>query len=225
MAITDLIWTVAGFLLTIMVLSYIFGDNPLFRIALYIFIGVSAGYVAVVIIYQILMPKLIIPLLYGKELQRLLALIPLILSTLLLFKLSPRFARIGNLSVAYLVGAGAAVLIGGTIFGTLFPQISGTVQAFRINQQSGLSPVEQLIGASVILIGAATSLAYFHFGASQRPGKALRRMRFVEILAAIGKFFIAFTLGAIFSGVFLSALAALVERLGYLWNFRLLFFR
>ncbi len=83
----------------------------------------------------------------------------------------------------------------------------------------------QLISASVILIGATTSLAYFHFGARQKPGKPIKRLRFVEILAAIGQFFIAFTLGAVFSSVFLSALIALVERLGYLWQTISLFTR
>ncbi len=218
MPITDLIWTIAGFVLTVMVLSYIFGDNPLFRIALYIFIGVSAGYVAVVIIYQVLLPKLVIPLLQGQNQQRILALIPLLLSILLLFKLSPRFARMGNISVAYLVGAGAAVLISGALFGTLFPQVSGTVQAFRVTQSSEVTPIVQLIGASVVLIGATTSLAYFHFGARQKAGKPVKRLTGVEILSAIGQFFIAFTLGTVFSGVFLSALMALVERMGYLWQ-------
>jgi hypothetical protein len=143
----------------------------------------------------------------------------------LLFKLSPRFTKIGNISVAYLVGAGAAVLIGGSIFGTLFPQVSGTIQAFKVDQQTGVNPIVQLIGATVILIGATTSLAYFHFGARQKPGKPIKRMGFVEILAAIGQFFIAFTLGAVFSSVFLSALIALVERLGYLWQSISLFIR
>ena len=35
-------------LLTLMVFSYLIGDNPLFRIAVYLFIGVSSGYAATV---------------------------------------------------------------------------------------------------------------------------------------------------------------------------------
>jgi len=44
----DLIGTIIAALLTIMVLSYLVGDNPLFRIATHIFIGVAAGYAGVV---------------------------------------------------------------------------------------------------------------------------------------------------------------------------------
>jgi len=36
----DILWTVVGFLLTLLILSFIFGDNPLFRIASYLFVGV-----------------------------------------------------------------------------------------------------------------------------------------------------------------------------------------
>ncbi len=59
---TDLIWTAAAFFLTILVLSYILGDNPLFRAVTYIFIGVSAGYVAVLLINQIQLPRLVDPM-------------------------------------------------------------------------------------------------------------------------------------------------------------------
>ena len=37
MNLTDLIWTLAGFLFTLMVFSYVLGDNFLFRLAMYIF--------------------------------------------------------------------------------------------------------------------------------------------------------------------------------------------
>jgi hypothetical protein len=45
----DLIWTIVGFILTLMVFSYLFGDNPLFRLVTYLFVGVSAGFAAVMI--------------------------------------------------------------------------------------------------------------------------------------------------------------------------------
>ena len=86
----DLVSGFISFLLTLMILSYLIGDNPVFRVAVYIFIGVSAGYVAAVAWWQVLYPKIFVPLLTGSFLERLLALIPLILGVLLLMKLSPR---------------------------------------------------------------------------------------------------------------------------------------
>ena len=44
----DLITAVLSFLFTLLIFSYLIGDNPLFKIALYIFVGVSSGYIAAV---------------------------------------------------------------------------------------------------------------------------------------------------------------------------------
>jgi hypothetical protein len=44
----DLMTAGASFLITIFILSYLFGDNILFRLAIYVFIGAAAGYVAAV---------------------------------------------------------------------------------------------------------------------------------------------------------------------------------
>ena len=43
---TSLIGGALGFLLTLCVFSYLLGDNALFRIAIHIFIGTAAGFVA-----------------------------------------------------------------------------------------------------------------------------------------------------------------------------------
>jgi predicted membrane protein len=42
--LADPIGAIIGFILTIMVLSYIIGDNALFRLAIHIFIGAASGY-------------------------------------------------------------------------------------------------------------------------------------------------------------------------------------
>ena len=105
----DLIWTIVGFVLTLLILSHIIGDNPLFRIVTYLFVGVASGAVAVIAIYQVIWPKLILPILRGDYLT----IIPLVLSLLLMAKLFPRYSAVGNFTMAYLVGAGAAVAVGG----------------------------------------------------------------------------------------------------------------
>jgi len=58
----DLIWGAVGFLLTVMVLSYLIGDNFFFRLAVHIFIGLTTGYVAVLIIRHVFWPLLILPI-------------------------------------------------------------------------------------------------------------------------------------------------------------------
>jgi len=61
----ELMWTITGLILTLMIFSYLFGDNLLFRIATYIFVGVASGYVVTMVVYQVILPRLIWPLLKG----------------------------------------------------------------------------------------------------------------------------------------------------------------
>ncbi|MRR30927.1 hypothetical protein EG834_11520, partial [bacterium] len=78
MTLIDLVWTFAGFILTLFVLSYIFGDNPLARIAMYLLIGVSAGYLLVVVFHKVLIPRLFTPLVSGTVWQKALVLVPVL---------------------------------------------------------------------------------------------------------------------------------------------------
>ena len=215
MNLTELIWTLVGFFLTLFVFSYIFGDNILFRFASYLLIGVSAGYLMVIIFYKVLIPKIVIPFSTGTALQKTLVIIPLALGTLLLFKLSPRLARLGNVSMGYLVGAGAAVLIGGVLFGTLFPQTGAAVAAFGISGTT-VAPGIQILGAAILLIGTITSLAYFQFGMRGKSMDKPRQSKLMIFISKVGQIFIAVTLGALFAGAMLAALTALIERLGSL---------
>src|SRR5689334_24795436 len=103
----------AGLIFTLMIFSYVIGDNFLFRLALYIFTGVSAGYIASVSWQQVLWPKLFLPLLSGSPEQFLRLIVPLIGSLMILMKISPRLAGIGRFAMAFIVGAGAAVTVVG----------------------------------------------------------------------------------------------------------------
>jgi hypothetical protein len=205
----DLIWMIVSFVLTLCIFSYLFGDNPLFRFATGLLIGVSAGYLAIIIIYQVILPKLVVPLLQGSWV----ALVPLLLSGLLLTKFSPRLARLGNLPMAYLVGVGAAIAIGGAVLGTLFTQVRGAINTFApVASAQGNQKWILILESGFILLGTIAALVYFNFGASANAGAAVKRSPAVRLFAGIGQFFIAITLGAVFAGVMTSTITALIER-------------
>jgi len=115
---------ILGAVLTFFVLTYLIGDNFLFRLAVYVLVGASAAYAAVVVIFDVLIPR--IQQGASDPAMLVVTIVALILGALLLFKASPRLAWLGNLSVGYLVGVGAATVLGGAIIGTLGPQIVAT---------------------------------------------------------------------------------------------------
>ena len=209
----DLLWLIVSFILTLCIFSYLFGDNSLFRFATGLLIGVSAGYFTVVIIYQVILPKLVVPILQGS----IIALVPLLLSGLLLTKLSPKLSRLGNLSMVYLVGTGAAIAIGGALLGTLFTQISGAINTF--SPVATTSPDQKLIlileGAFTVL-GTIAALVYFTFTSREKARGQARRTPLVRVFSAIGQLFIAITLGAVFAGVLTSTVTALIERSNFI---------
>jgi len=207
MTLADTIWTAVAFVLTLCVFSYLFGDNFFFRLATYLFVGVSAGYMFVLVFFQVLIPRLILPLqTYGFGELLLFVIPPLLGGALLLTKISPRLASLGTLPMAYLVGVGAAVAVGGAVFGTIAGQINGVASTVVISAVEGF----------IVLVGTVCALAYFQFGASAPSGQAARRSPLVEGLAKAGQVFIGITLGALFAGVYAAALTAFLERLEFL---------
>ncbi|MEN4011958.1 MAG: hypothetical protein ROW48_07995 [Bellilinea sp.] len=213
----DLIWTAVAFFLTLLTLSYLLGDNPLFRIVTYLFIGVSAAYVAIILLSQVLLPRLVAPLIFGSASEKLLTIFPAILSVLLLFKLFPRFSVLGNPSMAFLVGIGASVIITGAITGTLFGQIRGAIQPFGLMQApDAIQASSQLIGSIILLVGTISTLIFFQFSARRNANQQVGRAGVIQLVAGTGQVFIGITLGALFAGVLAAALTALIERFDFL---------
>lgn len=215
MDLNQLVWPIISFILTLMIFSYFLGDNPLFRIATYFFIGVSSAYISILIIYQIIIPKLILPLINGESSNIYQAIIPLILCLLLISKLFTGVSRLGSIPMAFLVGIGAAVIITGSIFGTLFPQIEATTNFFSPGNTNQYNPAIGLY----TLLGTISTLIYFQFSTRVKQTANDDSRTIINIFRDIGKIFIGITLGAIFSGIILSALIALIERIQFIANF------
>jgi hypothetical protein len=227
--LADPIGVVIGFLLTIMVLSYIIGDNVLFRLAMHIFIGVASGYAAVLILYNVLWYQVLVPVLQvlttGKANNLLTYAVQVapavILGIWMLTKATPRLARYGTPVLAFLTGVGAATVIAGAVRGTIIPQLGATINV--LNQHSAPAEMNNLVGwfinGVVVLVGTITTLIYFQFGIKpQGEGMPAQRPIILEYLSTVGHVFIVITLGVLFTGVYLATLAALVDRVQFLWG-------
>jgi hypothetical protein len=225
-------WELGALFLTLVVLLYfVIGDNPLFRIVTYTFIGVASGYVFVLVLFQVLIPRLLGLFNADSVLAFVLGLVPFLLGFLLFFKLSRRASAVGTLPMAILVGIGGAVAIGGAVFGTLFGQIGGTLAIIPslnelISPPPGMAaPGFQLVQGLFTVVGVITTLAYFQFSVRSREATPeadaaapARRALSLEFLAKVGQVFIGITLGAVFAGVYSAAITALVERIGFIFD-------
>ncbi len=198
----------AGFIFTLMVFSYLLGDNLLYRLAVYVFVGLTAGYVTIVTLDGVLLPWLRGTLLATDANlgQRVLGLVPFLLGLLLLLKSSPRLGRFGNLAIAFLVGVGTAVALVGAITGTLLPLAAATGSSVRLDVLNGF----------LIFLGVSSTLIYFQYLARRRPDGETRRGLAARVIGAVGQGFVVITLGALYAGAILTSLTIFSERVGFI---------
>lgn len=210
----DLLGSLLAFVLTLCIFSYLLGDNPLYRIAVSIFVGAAAGYAVVVAWYNVVFPQMIAPLLSLDDLLSLnFAIIgpplgALILTALLVLKLGRGTSRLGSPATAFLVGVGSAVAIGGAVTGTLFPQTSATfVTLLPRDTVSDVDFFEKAGSALVIVVGTLATLGFFFYSGSARPGQSADRPAFAKPIAVVGQFFIGTAFGVMYAGALAASLA------------------
>ena len=221
----EIFWIVVSSLLTVMVMSYLLGDNVFFRMAAHLFIGITAAYVVLLIFNEIIWPYLISPMINSTWIERLWLGIPILLILLLIIGQIKKFAWMGRLPIAYLAGLAAAIAIGGAVFGTLIPQSRAIIDSFDPDNFSaadgGFSGLK-IVDAVVMLVGTIGTLSYFYFGRKQKPEMEtdlMKRPIIFEVLSKVGQVFIGITLGAVFAGIFSSTLLALIDRILFIGQF------
>lgn len=225
MSPSELITLIIGIALTVMVLSYILGDRLFFGVATHILIGVSAGFLALVVIQKVILPYLILPLADTATPGFLLNLVPLALSILLILMLFRRGTQAGAIPLAFIGGVLAALAIIGVTRGTLAPQILSMLGRFAPGQLMHEAQPQwtAILEALMILLGVISVLFVFHHRGQAKPGSVVRPA-YLDGIGSIGQFFIGITFGALFVGLFSSALIALISSLSEIIHFITLWF-
>jgi hypothetical protein len=198
--------TAAGFVLTLLILSYLLGDNPLYRLAIYLLIGLAAAFTTLITFEGVLIPLVTAAAdgeITTEDLVGLVSLVAgLVLLVLLLFRRLPG----AGIALAFLIAVGAALAVVGSITGTLLPLTLAT----------GTLTADNLFNGLVILVGVITSLVYFQYVARRTPDGQIQRGRLVQGMSAVGQGFIVVTLGALYGAAILTSLTILSERVSFL---------
>lgn len=194
--------------ITILVFSRLFGDNPLFRFAQYLFVGMSLGYAFVVAYHQVLRPAALgVLAAQNNSFLLSLRLTPFGLGLLLLPRLlgGQKLSVLANIPLAFIFGVSAALALSGALVGTLLPQL---VDSIRPLKGSALE-----IGGNIFLpIGMAIALSSFTFAQPKNPVLAQIQL----FSARLGRWLLLLTFGFFLAGALLTYLTALNERLEFL---------
>ena len=116
-------------LLTLCILSFLYADNPFYKAAEHIFVGVSAGYVFALTWWDQVWPNLFGRLFpnyvdAGFEFN-IIYIIPLILGIFMLCRLIPSLSWLARISIGYIVGIGCVI---GAIAGLGLQWWSSTIE-------------------------------------------------------------------------------------------------
>jgi hypothetical protein len=185
-------WVAAG--LTLFILTFLYQDNPLFKVAEHLYVGVSVGY-AIVKTYDTVMVRLIYEPMIVKGDWTLV--VPLAIGSLMLTRYVPKAAWMSRLAFAFVVGIGSGLAIPRVISSYVLKQIEDTVRPLLSLAADGgatfsfdLHDPASNLNAIVLLVGVVSVLFYFFFSVEHSgPGKAVARTGVIFLMIAFGAAF------------------------------------
>tara|TARA_X000001036_G_scaffold382069_1_gene374539 strand:- start:153 stop:875 length:723 start_codon:yes stop_codon:yes gene_type:complete len=188
-------------LLTLSIFSYLYGDNPFYKAAEHIFVGVSAGYIFTITFWDTIWPNL-----FGRLFPTIVQagfdfdasyIFPLILGVFMLFRLSKKYDWLSRISIAYIVGMMAGLKFYVFLNSNLLTQIKSS--AINLSG-SYLSIMNEFI----VLIGVISGLVYFFFS-KEHTGVVGR-------ISRIGVYFLMIKFGASFGFAVMGRISLLIGR-------------
>lgn len=216
------LWIAA--LLTLAIFSFLYKDNPIYKMAEHIFVGVAAGYTVAMLYWSGFVPNLYKPLQQlftspqdvppGEVIWTWLLLLPGILGLLFFTRFHPKIGWLSRWSIAFLVGAYAGLQMVAKFKTDLMLQPAATF--VNLNPSEGNIPGGQAIGLSgvllynlPILIGVLASLTYFFFS---KPHTGV-----TGATARVGIWFLMAAFGASFGYTVMARISLFIGRMQYLF--------
>jgi hypothetical protein len=193
------VWLVAFF--TLALLSFLYKDNPFYKLAEHIFAGLTAGYQVGLIWETVILQKLWDPM---WDQGNWWLFVPGVLGLLMFSRFIARYSWLSRISLALVMGVTAGVFLATELHGRLLPQIQATMMPLW---DSGAG-----VGASIlsiiVVVGVISTLIYFYF--SKEHTGAL------GVTAKVGIWFIMISFGAHFGYTVMGRVSLLIGRVQFL---------
>jgi lipoprotein signal peptidase len=204
-------WVATG--LTLLIFTFLYKDNPLFKLAEHLYVGISIGY-TIVKTYDTMGRLIYEPIVQHGEWS---LLIPLGIGLLMLARYVPKASWLSRIAFAFVVGVGSGLAIPRVISSYVLKQIEDTVRPLVSMSSDGLTftasfwnPASNL-NAVILLIGVITVLFYFFFSV-EHTGP-------VHVAARTGVMFLMISFGAAFGYTVMARMSLLIGRLSDLKDY------
>jgi len=191
--------------ITLSLYSFLYKDNPLFKFAENLYVGVAAAYTLNQVWYTVLLADVFNPTfdLNGQTggTNEWLLIFPVVLGLFMLTQLaSDKFNWLSRIAFAFVVGLGAGLAIPRTIAANILAQMQPSMQPITADL-AGLNLL-------IILIGVVTVLIYFFYSVEHTGA--------VGVASKVGIWFLMVSFGASFGYTIMARLSLLIGRVGFL---------
>jgi len=193
------VW-IAAFL-TLCIFSFLYKENPFYRFAEHLFVGISAGYGVAVYFNNAIWPNLVIPVFVQ---HNFLFIIPGVIGAMFFFRFFSKLGYLILIPMAVLLGMGNGMALAPTIQADVIRQLQSTVADATNIGQGGWT----LVWGLVSFIGVITTLSYFFFSREQKGA--------LKVSANIGIWFIMIGFGASFGNTVMARISLLIGRVQFL---------
>lgn len=199
------IWIAA--LLTLGIYSFLYKDNPVYKVTEAIFIGVSAGYYAIVYFFDSIHKKFWLGVVATDQPDWWLV-GGAILGILFLTRLIRKLSWVSRWPLSFIVGATAGLYMMTYFVTNGMNQVAATISDVVKKGDFSSGGLFEVLGTYVILVGVVTGLIYFFFSKEHKGafGGA----------AKIGIFFLMVTFGASFGYTVMSRMSLFIGRMDFL---------
>ena len=215
------IWVAA--ILTLCIFSFLYRDNPFYKVAEALVVGVSAGYWMVVGFWDVIVPNLLANLFPEwiqswampgitpvREETWWLNAIPLVLGVMLLWRLFPRGAWVSRWPLAFIIGATAGLRLVGYIQADFLGQIRNSIVPLVVTETLGRSAFWVSLDNILLTVSVLACLVYFFFSVEHKGA--------VGGVSRVGIWVLMITFGAAFGYTVMGRIALLAIRLEFLFD-------
>lgn len=212
------IWVAAFF--TLFIMSFLYRDNPFYKVAESVVVGISAAYWMVVGFWTTIIPNLLGKLfpgwiqswaMPGLEAEAdYFYIFPLILGIMLLWRLAPKGGWISRWPLAFIIGTTAGIRLIGFLHADFLSQIRNSIITIWVTDPTGTFDFWGSIRSLIIIVGVLSGIVYFFF--------SIEHKGFVGKTAKLGIWFLMITFGAAFGYTVMGRIALLAIRLEFLMD-------
>lgn len=191
--------------ITLSLYSFLYKDNPLFKFAENLYVGVAAAYTLNQVWYPVLLADVVNPTFNingqtGGDNEWLL-IIPVLLGLFILTQLaSDKINWLSRIAFAFVVGLGSGLAIPRTIAANILAQMQPSMQPITADLAG--------FNLLVILIGVVSVLIYFFYSVEHTGA--------VGVASKVGIWFLMVSFGASFGYTIMARLSLLIGRVGFL---------